>query len=58
MILRIVVILVAGVVCFILGAWLGSLIWPGSTLPGAAIGALMFGGGVLYMTRDIGRSEE
>ena len=58
MILRIVIILIAGVVCFILGTWLGSTIWPGSTLSGAVIGALIFGGGVLYMTRDLGRPEE
>ena len=58
MILRIVIILIAGVVCFVLGTWLGSMIWPDSTLPGAAIGALIFGGGVLYVTRNLRRPGE
>ncbi len=55
MILRVLVILVAGVSCFILGTWLGGLIWPGSELFGAILGGLIFGGGVLYLTRNVGR---
>ena len=55
MILRVLVITTAGVCSFVLGSWLGHLIWPGSGIPGAVIGALIFGGGVLYLTRNVGR---
>jgi hypothetical protein len=55
MFLRTLVILAAGLASFILGSWLGDLIWPGSATLAAVLGALLFGGGVLYITRDIGR---
>ena len=57
MIIRIIVILIAGVASFMFGTWLGDLIWPGSSLLGAVIASLLFGGGVLYMTRNIGRPQ-
>ncbi len=53
MIVRPVVISIALVVSFVLGSWLGELIWPGSVLPGAVIGAVILGGGVLWLTRNV-----
>ena len=55
MILRTLVITTAGVASFVVGSWLGGVVWPGSDSFGALIGALIFGGGVLYLTRNIGR---
>ncbi|MEM9356747.1 MAG: hypothetical protein AAGB04_11075 [Pseudomonadota bacterium] len=50
-----VVIMVALVLTFLIGGWIGDLILPGSTTLGAIIGGLILGGGVLYFTRNIGR---
>ncbi len=58
MIVRIIIILSAGVFSFIIGRWLGDLIWPDSFLLGPIIGGLLFGGGVLYITRNIGRQRQ
>ncbi len=50
-----VLIMLALVLTFVIGSWLGDLILPGSTTLGAVIGGLILGGGVLYFTRNIGR---
>jgi len=59
MILRILVILIFGVVSFVIGAWVGNLILPGGSLLGlilgAVLGAAIFGGSILYITRNIGQ---
>ena len=47
--------MLALVLTFLLGSWLGNLIWPGSSTPGAVIGGLLLGGSVLFLTRNIGR---
>ena len=48
-------IIVALVLTFLFGNWLGNLIWPGSSTLGAIIGGLILGGSVLLLTRNIGR---
>lgn len=50
-----VLIIIALVLTFLFGSWLGDLIWPGSSTLGAVIGGLILGGAVLYFTRNIGR---
>ncbi|MEN2494202.1 MAG: hypothetical protein TECD_00093 [Hyphomicrobiaceae bacterium hypho_1] len=55
MILRIIFILIANLLSFVIGIWVGNIIWPSSIILGAIIGALFFGGFVIYLTRDIRR---
>ena len=50
-----IIAMLALVLTFILGTWLGSLIMPGSSSLAGVIGGVLLGGGILYLTRNIGR---
>ena len=50
-----VLIIVALVITFMFGTWLGNLLWPGSSTLGAIIGGLTLGGVVLLLSKNIGQ---